>query len=230
MPRSTPHATLVVSLLLWPAAAAAQRASDTGTASMMATASGYVDITAGGSAVLVGSVGGSITANKVKGEPLTGLVVSLGEVGPVNRNAFVKVTVPVLLRSNIAYALAMSATPIAGNADAVGLGDLGFGLGNIRRTDPYVLPGTDTLLAAATGDPTLAPDAIPATPRWDYSSGARLADYVTAVGILSGPRILTPVPATVLSGLGLDVYFCIKPQFFAAGSFATTVTFTVSTP
>lgn len=222
---------LLGAVIAWALPAAAQSTSNTGVVAVLARASGYMDITAGGPTVLSGSVGGSIANNKVQGEVLTGLAVQLGEVGPMNRNAFVKVTLPLLLRSNTGYALSMSATPIvSADPGSVRLTDIGFGMGNVSRSAPYVMPGTDTPVGSILGDPTTTPDANPATPRWDYPSGNRLSDYTTTTGIIGGTRILTPVPASVTSGLTLDLYFCLKPQFFSPGNFSTTITLTISSP
>ena len=205
--------------------------NDTGTATMQANASGYVDLTAGGPAVLSGSVGGSIINNKAKGTPLTGLTVQLGEVGPINRNSFVKVTVPVRLRSNTDYVVALQAKPIdSGNSRAVGSSDLGFGIDNVQRSDRNVLAGSDTVATGVLGDPSNDSDAVPSTPRWDYRPGKRLSDYAESTGVLSGPRIMRPSPAAQLPGLTFDMFFTVPPQFFAPGSFSTNITLTISAP
>jgi hypothetical protein len=230
--RSVPLACLAVMAAGLMTIAAAQQITDAGTITLSGRVSGYVEVRAGGSATLTGNSGGSITNNKTKGQPLNGLTIDLGELGPSNTNSFVKATVPLRLRSNTSYTLSMSTTGFTNsNADMIQPSDIGFGLANISRTDPAVAPGTDTIAAGVSGDPSLDPDANPATDRWDYTTAKSLSTYTTSRAILSGPVIMRPVvPIGNTSGLTLNTFFVVKPQFFAASSFSTTVTFTISTP
>jgi hypothetical protein len=222
---------LAPGLLLALAAQAAAQTSTTGTITVSATVSGYVDVASGGNASLSGSSGGSITNNKTKGQVLTGLTINLGELGAGNPSSFVKATVPLRLRSNASYSLTMGATQLpTGDPNALLSSDIGFGLANISRADTNVLAGVDTPATGVSGDPTLDADAVPGTDRWDYSANKRLSDYSTAKSILSGARVMKPVPISLLDGLVFNTFFCVKPQFFTPATFSSTVTFTISTP
>lgn len=206
--------------------------SDPGTVTIQASVSGYVDIAAGGPATLSGASGGTITGNLNKGDPLSGLTISFGDVSPVNTSAFVKATVPLRLRSNIGYVLSVSATVTSTTeATALQANDVAFGIEPPVRSDSGVnLAGVDTPVSAVTGDPSLDPDQDPASARWDFKTEKSLAHYLTSRSILSGERIMNVVPRSFVGGLLLNTYFAIKPQFFSPGAFTTSVTFTISTP
>lgn len=222
---------LALAVLLAPQAWA-QQASDSGTVTLTAQVSGYVDISSGGPATLTGTLGGTITGNTNKGDRLTGVTINLGDVSPVNTNPVVRAVVPLRLRSNVAYTLTVSTTGFS-NADplAIQAADVGFGIGNIQRTDSGVnVGGSDTPVAATLGDPSAGSDADTSTPRYDYPTAKSLGYYTTARPVLSGQRIMQVVPASLVGGLTLDTYFSVKPQFFTPGSFSTTVTYTITTP
>lgn len=205
--------------------------SDTGSITVSGSASTFVEVRSGGNATLTGNSGGSITSNKTKGDALGGMTIALGEVGPSNSNSFVKVVIPLRLRSNAAYALAMDATFSNTNtsSDAVQASDIGFGLSPTpSRTDTGVKSGTD--VPVVSGDPSSDSDAV-AGGRWNYSTGKSLADYSSGTSILSGPTIMDVIPAGEnTSGLTLNTYFTIKPQIYAAGDFTSTITFTITAP
>lgn len=223
---------LILAWLVVGTAAFAQAANDTGTVSVSATASSVVEFSSGGAGLLIGNLGGGIAPVVPKGSPLAGMSVGLGEVGPANLNAFVVATIPLRVRSNVSYTLSMSATPFV-NADPLAIQptDVGFGVTTLSRADFGVIgSGADTFAAGVSGDPSTAPDAIPATVRWDYATSQSLSNYATAKTILNGSRIMRAVPRTLLGGLTLNAIFSVKPQFFSPGSFSTTVTYTVVTP
>src|SRR4029079_911459 len=81
-------------------------AQTTGSVTMTATVSNFVELTSGGAVTLTGNSGGSIITDGTANSPLA-VVVNLGELGPSNTNSFVKLSVPVRLRSNVAYQLNM---------------------------------------------------------------------------------------------------------------------------
>ncbi|MBF5043138.1 hypothetical protein FGE12_12135 [Aggregicoccus sp. 17bor-14] len=224
-------AVLLSSLALGlPGLAAAQsQATDSGSVTLNARVSGYVDIAAGGPASV--TTGGTVSVVKNKGDVLTGMTIDFGDVSPVNTNPMVKATVPLRLRSNVAYTLSVSTTGFS-NVDPLAIQptDVGFGVDNVRRTDSGVNAGTDTIVAAVKGDPSLDPDANTGTPRWDFVTAKSLSNYTTSKAVMTGPRIMQVVPAANVGGLLVDTYFAIKPQFFTPGSFTTTVTYTITTP
>jgi len=96
------------------------------------TSAQALDISSGGLPTITGAVGGSVTGN---GSVTNDLVVTInfGEVSPLNTNSIVKVVVPIALRSNQPYQVAVSMSGLNNaNAQAVQASDVGFGLQNIR--------------------------------------------------------------------------------------------------
>src|SRR6476660_6098324 len=73
--------------------------STTGTVSMSATVSKFVEINSGGAVTLTGNSGGGVTTDGVANSPLA-VAINLGELGPGNPNNFVTASVPLKLRSN----------------------------------------------------------------------------------------------------------------------------------
>src|SRR5215213_1655552 len=129
--------------------------STTGTVSMSATVSKFVEINSGGAVTLTGNSGGGVTTDGVINSPLA-VSINLGEIGPGNTNNFVTAQVPLKLRSNAPYVLSMTATVTSSGTttNRIGAADVGFGLGTITRTGTGVnTTGTDT--NATSGDPTL---------------------------------------------------------------------------
>lgn len=235
--------SLVAVVCMIPAIAAAQgQTLDSGTITLQGNVSGYVEVRAGGPATLVNSLGGSIINNKIKGNFLdspTVLTINFGDVGMSNPASFVIATVPLRLRSNVSYSLRMSASTMTygggpSDADSVVLADIGFGVTSaVRDSGGGVIPGTDTIAAAASGNPTSPANGAdnPVTGRYEYTAGHSLAAYTTSSTIVNGPRIMhAVVPTSSTSGLIVTTVFAIKPQIFTPGSFATSVTFTVSSP
>src|SRR5437879_4343256 len=100
---------LLFTVLLVAFAATAFAQTTTGTVSMSATVSKFVEINSGGAITLSGNSGGGITTDGVANNPLAASI-NLGELGPSNTNSFVKASVPLKLRSNANYVLSMIAT------------------------------------------------------------------------------------------------------------------------
>jgi hypothetical protein len=214
------------------ASTAGAQTNDSGALTLTARVSGYVDIASGGAVTLTGAQGGGVTGNTAKGNKLTGVTISLGDLSPANPNDVVRAVVPLRLRSNIAYTLSVS-SPGFSNADPLALqsSDVGFGIGNIQRSDSGVnTQGTDTPTAATFGDPWTGSDADGSSPRWDFPATKSLSYFSSSRPVLTGARIMNVVPASHVGGLTLDAYFVVKPQFFTPGDFTTTVSFTISTP
>lgn len=223
-------------------ASANAQTSDTGSMTVQGTASGYVEVRAGGAATLTNNSGGGITNNKIKGDKLnnpTTLTIDFGEVGPANAASFVTATVPLRLRSNVSYTLKTSVAAItygSGTPDAnsVTLADIGFGvLTATRDSGGGVAAGTDTIAATASGDPTGGANGSVSgtTGRYTYNAGHSLASYTSSTTVLTGPRVMNAmVPSANTNGLVVTTMFSIKPQFFTPGSFSTSVTFTISNP
>jgi len=206
--------------------------STTGTVTMSATVSKFVEINSGGAVTLSGNSGGGVTTDGVANNPLA-VSINLGELGPSNTNSFVTAQVPLKLRSNAAYVLSMTATVTSSGTSAsrIGSADVGFGLGTVTRTGIGVATGSDT--NATSGDPTLAANGSVngTTGRYEFTAvRSNLSAFSSATTALSGPIIMNAVPRSNANGLTVPAFFAIKPQFFENGTTTIAVTFTVTAP
>jgi autotransporter family porin len=221
---------MLLTALLALTAAVTPAQQTTGAVSMNGTVSKFVELTSGGPATLTGSSGGNVT---ITPNPFA-VVVNLGELGPANTSSFVVATVPLRLRSNANYNLAMNATVsstgLTGNK--IGAADIGFGIiPAIRPVIVGVAAGTDTS-ATPGGDPTLAANgAVNGAGRYAFTATkSNLSAFSSATTALSGPRILNAVPASNTGALTANALFAVKPQFFEDGITTVSVTFTASAP
>ncbi|MFT3744182.1 MAG: hypothetical protein QM785_07800 [Pyrinomonadaceae bacterium] len=207
--------------------------STTGTVSMSATVSKFVELNSGGAITLTGNSGGGITTNGTVNTPLAA-VVNMGELGPSNTNGFVTASVPLKLRSNAAYVLSMSATVTSSGSTAneITAADIGFGLGTALRSGVGVnTAGTDTNNTA--GDPTLAANGSVngTTGRYNYTAvRSNLSAFATSTTALSGAFIMNAVPRANTNGLTVPAIFAVKPQFYETGTTTVVATFTVTAP
>lgn len=206
--------------------------STTGTVSMSATVSKFVEINSGGAVTLTGNSGGGVITDGTANSPL-GVSINLGELGPSNTNPFVTAQVPLKLRSNAGYVLSMTATVTSSGttANRIGAADVGFGLGTVTRTGVGVNAGADT--NATSGDPTLAANgSVNATSgRYEFTAvRSNLSAFAGATTALSGPFIMNAVPRSNANGLTVPAFFAVKPQFFENGTTTISVTFTVTAP
>ena len=225
--------SLLLTILLAISAVTCFGQSTTGTVSMSATVSKFVEINSGGSVTLTGNSGGGVTTDGVLNTPLA-VSINLGELGPSNTNSFVTATVPLKLRSNAGYVLSMSATVTSSGTttNRIGAADVGFGLGTITRSGTGV-NGTGTDTNATSGDPTLpANGSINATSgRYEFTAvRSNLSAFSAATTALNGSFIMNAVPRSNGNGLTLPAFFAIKPQFFENGTTTISVTFTVTAP
>jgi len=91
-----------------------------------------LDISSGGQPTITGAVNGSVTGNSSVTSDLV-VTVNFGEVSPLNPNSIVKVIVPIGIRSNQPYQVALSITGLTNaNAEALQAADVGFGIQNMR--------------------------------------------------------------------------------------------------
>ena len=206
--------------------------STTGTVTMSATVSKFVEINSGGAVSLTGNSGGGVITDGITNSPLA-VSINLGELGPSNTNPFVTAQVPLKLRSNAPYVLSMTATVTSSGttANRIGAADVGFGLGTINRTGLGVNAGADT--NATSGDPTLAANgSVNATSgRYEFTAvRSNLNAFSSATTALSGPFIMNAVPRSNANGLTVPAFFAVKPQFFENGTTTISVTFTVTAP
>ena len=199
----------------------------TGSVTMNATVSNFVELNSGGAVTLTGNLGGSIITDGTVNTPLA-VVVNLGELGPSNPNSFVKLSVPLKLRSNVAYQLRMTSSVAGAGATAFSLKDtdVGFGL-DLSARAANLAPGVDT--NATPGDPTIG-GATDANGRWVFAgANSTLGSFAAPANVLTGPRINMAVQAANNSGVVVPAIFAIKPQFFdPAPAITITAQFTVS--
>jgi hypothetical protein len=232
MPRRIIKLSLLTILLVVPAVTCLGQ-STTGTVTMSATVSKFVEINSGGSVTLTGNTGGGVTTDGVTNSPLA-VSINLGELGPGNTNNFVTALVPLKLRSNAPYVLSMSATVTSSGTttNRISAADVGFGLGTITRSGTGVhTVGTDT--NATSGDPTLpANGAVNATSgRYEFTAvRSNLSAFSAATTALNGAFIMNAVPRSNGNGLTVPAFFAVKPQFFENGTTTISVTFTVTAP
>src|ERR1051326_2197511 len=126
-------------------------AQTTGSVTMTATVSNFVELTSGGAVSLTGNSGGSVITDGTANSPLA-VVVNMGELGPSNTNSFVQLSVPVRLRSNVAYQLNMVSSVAGAGATSFSLKDTDVGFGLTPAARPANLaPAVDT--NATPGDP-----------------------------------------------------------------------------
>ncbi len=232
MPRSVTTKLILLCTLLVLTAANCLAQSTTGTVSMSATVSKFVEINSGGSVTLTGNSGGGVTTDGVTNSPLA-VSINLGELGPGNTNSFVTASVPLKLRSNAAYVLSMTATVTSSGTTSskIGAADVGFGLGTVSRTGLGVNSGADT--NATSGDPTLPANGSVngTTGRYEFTAvRSNLSAFSSATTALSGPIIMNAVPRSNANGLTVPALFAVKPQFFENGTTTISVTFTVTAP
>src|SRR5215212_1050158 len=206
--------------------AAATFAQTTGSVTMSATVSNFVELTSGGAVTLTGNSGGSVISDGTANNPLA-VVVNLGELGPSNTNSFVKLSVPLRLRSNVAYQLNMVSSVAGAGATAFSLkdSDVGFGLTPAARP-ANLAAGVDT--NSTPGDPTVG-GSTDVNGRWVFAgSNSTLGAYAVSGQVLTGPRINQAVAANSSTSLTVPAIFTVKPQFFdPAPAITITAQFTV---
>ena len=226
MPLHTNKLILLTALLLFPALTCVAQ-STSGTVSMSATVSKFVEINSGGTVTLTGNSGGGVTTDGVANSPLA-VSINLGELGPSNTNSFVSAQVPLKLRSNAPYVLSMTGTVTSSGTTAsrIVASDVGFGLGTVSRTGVGVNAGADT--NATSGDPTVG-GSTDANGRWVFAgANSTLGAYSVSGAVLNGPRINQAVSANSNTALTFPAIFAVKPQFFdPAPAITITAQFTV---
>jgi hypothetical protein len=224
---------VLLTILLAVSAVTCLGQSNTGTVTISATVSKFVEINSGGAVTLTGNSGGGVTTDGILNSPLA-VSINLGELGPGNTNSFVTAIVPLKLRSNAGYVLSMSATVNSSGttSNRIGAADVGFGLGTVTRSGTGVhTSGTDT--NATSGDPTLpANGSVNATSgRYEFTGvRSNLSSFSSATTALNGSFIMNAVPRSNGNGLTVPALFAIKPQFFENGTTTISVTFTVTAP
>jgi hypothetical protein len=189
-----------------------------------------LDISSGGLPTITGAVNGSVTGSA---SVLNDLIVNVnfGEVSPLNTNAIVKVVVPVALRSNQPYQVAVTVSGLNNaNAQALQASDIGFGLQNVRKlggAGQDCNQSTHIIRSPFANDPALNAT-IGGSGRVTYPSS--LANLSGSTIILSGPELSknNSSKRQQSDGYVFDAIFALTPQFFAAGVSSATLIFTIS--
>ena len=189
-----------------------------------------LDISSGGQPTITGTVGGSVTGSA---SVLNDLIVTIdfGEVSPLNTNSIVKVVIPIALRSNQPYQLAVSVSGLNnGNLQALQPSDIGFGLQNIRKlggAGQDCNQSTHIIRSPFDSDPALNAT-VGSNGRVTYPSS--LANLSGSTVILSGPILSknNSIKRQQSDGYVFDAIFALTPQFFAAGVSSATLIFTIS--
>src|ERR1700752_3704051 len=216
---------LAISTLL-ALSAVATVAQTTGSVTMNATVSNFVELTSGGAVTLTGNSGGSVITDGTANSPLA-VVVNLGELGPSNTNSFVTLSVPVRLRSNVAYQLNMVSSVAGAGATSFSLKDTDVGFGLTPAARPANLAaGVDT--NATPGDPTVG-GSTDVDGRWVYAgANSTLGAYAVSGQVLTGPRINKAGSPNSNTKLTFPAIFAVKPQFYdPAPAITITAQFTV---
>jgi len=189
-----------------------------------------LDISSGGQATITGALNGSVTGSSDVRNDLV-VTINFGEVSPLNTKSIVKVIVPIALRSNQPYQVAVSMSGLTNaNAQAVQASDVGFGIQNLR-----VLGGAGKICSQSTHlirspfniDPVISAT-VGSNGRISYQS--TLANLSGSTILLSGPQ-LSKNNSSIRQqsdGYVFDAIFALTPQFFATGISSATLIFNIS--
>ncbi len=189
-----------------------------------------LDISSGGLPTITGAVSGSVTGSASVQNDLV-VTINFGEVSPVNTNAVVKVVVPIALRSNQPYQVAVSMSGLTNaNAQALQASDVGFGVQNLRLlggAGQTCNQSTHIIRSPFNNDPAISAT-IAANGRVSYPSS--LASLTGSTVILSGPELSknNSSKRQQSDGWAFDAVFALTPQFFASGVSSATLIFTIS--
>jgi len=185
------------------------------------------DISSGGAPTITGATGGSVTGSSSVTSDLV-VTINFGEVSPSNINPFVKVTVPIAIRSKNPYQVRVtySRTNNA-NPNALQRTDIGFGMNNWRAMGNQSRQcNNHTFYAPFQNDPS-ANRSLNAAGRMQYLSD--LADVTTNTLLISGPRLSNGNESRGTTDAWIfDAIFVVTPQFYATGAMSATLTFNIS--
>src|SRR5690242_8912053 len=178
-----------------------------------------LDISSGGQPTISGAVGGSVTGSANVTNDLV-VTINFGEVSPLNTNANVKVVVPIGIRSNQPYQVAVSMSGLNNaNAQALQASDIGFGVQNIRvlgGAGKICTQSTHVIQSPFNNDPSVTAT-LGSNGRVSYPSS--LSNLSGSTVILSGPELSknNSSKRQLTDGYIVDAVFALTPQFFGAG-------------
>jgi len=189
-----------------------------------------LDISSGGLPTITGAVSGSVTGSSNVTTDLL-VTINFGEVSPLNTNSIVKVVVPIAVRSNQPYQVAVSMSGLSNaNVQALQSSDVGFGLQNMRLlggAGKICTQSSHIFRSPFNNDPTSSTTVL-SNGRISYTSS--LSNLTGPTVILSGPQ-LSKNNSSIRQqsdGYVFDAIFAITPQFFAAGVSSATLIFTIA--
>lgn len=189
-----------------------------------------LDISSGGQPTITGAVNGSAIGSASVTNDLV-VTINFGEVSPLNPNAIVKVIVPIALRSNQPYQVAVTMSgPANADAEAVQASDVGFGIQDMRLlggAGKICNQSTHLIRSPFNNDPAVSAT-VGSNGRVSYTSS--LANLSGSTVILSGPELSknNSSKRQQSDGYVFDAIFTLTPQFFASGVSSATLVFTIS--
>jgi hypothetical protein len=188
------------------------------------------DIGSAGLPTIAGNVGGSVTGSSTLLANLT-VTVNFGELSPVNSNNIVKVVIPIAMRSDSAYKMAVTISGTqSADVNAVRFSDIGFGIQNLRSFgNAATACGANSIIASPfNNDPSSTFTINGATGRAQYTSS--LANLGVSTQVLNGPQLSTNFSGSGSNdGWAFDAILAVKPQYYTPGGLSTiTLTFTIS--
>jgi hypothetical protein len=185
------------------------------------------DISSGGAPTIVGARNGSVTgSSSVMGDLV--VTINFGEVSPSNINPFVKVIVPIAIRSKNPYKLTVTYSGTSNaNPNALQRSDIGFGMNNWRAMGNQSRQcNTHTFYSPFQNDPS-SNITLNSAGRAQYPSD--LTDVSTNTLLISGPRLSNGAePRGTTDAWIFDAIFVVTPQYYAAGNISATLTFNIS--
>lgn len=199
------------------------------TATHPAQAANY-DIGSAGLPTITGSVGGSVSGSATLLAVLA-VTVNFGELSPSNSNNIVKVTIPIAMRTDSAYQVAVTRSgSVGGDANSVQFSDIGIGIQNLRPFGNRATTcGINSIVNSPfSNDPSSTFTINGATGRAQYTSS--LANIGTNTIVIRGPQLSENFGGSGGNdGWAFDAILAVKPQFYTPGTMgAITLTFVIS--
>jgi hypothetical protein len=188
------------------------------------------DMGSAGLPTITGSVGGSVSGSSTLLANLS-VTVNFGELSPVNANTIVEVVIPIAMRSDSAYTMAVTISGTqSGDVNAVRFSDIGFGIQNLRSfgNAATICGGNSIIASPFNNDPSSSFTINGATGRAQYSSS--LANLGASTQVLNGPQLSTNFNSSGSNdGWAFDAILAVKPQYYTPGGLSSiTLTFTIS--
>ena len=189
-----------------------------------------LDISSGGQPTITGALSGSVTGSSSVLNNLS-VTIDFGEISPANNNSLVRVLVPIAIRSNQPYQVAVTLAGLGNaNPQALQASDIGFGARNLRAmgNQAQVCTLSNHIFYAPFNNDPASTVTILGNGRAGYQSS--LSNIAGSTVILSGPKLTRNNNPSrgPNDGYIFDAIFAITPQFFAAGASSATLTFTIS--